>query len=124
MPIDCLPYRSVCSFNLIMFFRIKTTRSGQALQLVESYRNQEGKPRQRIVVSLADLEVPERHRKALGRLVEEGKWSPVKLEKAPAAAGAQTPPGDGDQGVIDGVLAQSVSHTHTTSMGPVLAGLH
>ncbi|MFO7820531.1 MAG: hypothetical protein R6V56_00505 [Lentisphaeria bacterium] len=35
-----------------MFFRIKTTRSGEALQLVESYRNREGKPRQRIVVSL------------------------------------------------------------------------
>ena len=46
----------------LSFFRIKTTRTGQALQLVESYRNQEGKPRQRIVVSLANLEVPERHR--------------------------------------------------------------
>ncbi|MFO7821148.1 MAG: hypothetical protein R6V56_03695 [Lentisphaeria bacterium] len=37
---------------LLCFFRIKTTRSGEALQLVESYRNREGKPRQRIVVSL------------------------------------------------------------------------
>ncbi|MFO7821478.1 MAG: hypothetical protein R6V56_05435 [Lentisphaeria bacterium] len=35
-----------------MFFRIKATRSGEALQLGESYRNREGKPRQRIVVSL------------------------------------------------------------------------
>ena len=51
-------------------------------------------------------------------------WSPVKLKKAPAVAGPQAPPGDDDQGVIDGVLAQSVSHTHTTSLGPVLAGLH
>ncbi|MFO7821842.1 MAG: hypothetical protein R6V56_07315 [Lentisphaeria bacterium] len=38
-----------------MFFRIKTTRSGEALQLVESYCNREGKPRQRIVVSLAQV---------------------------------------------------------------------
>ena len=51
-------------------------------------------------------------------------WSPVKLKKAPAVAGPQAPPGDDDQGVIDGVLAQSVSHTYTTSLGPVLAGLH
>src|SRR6056297_708852 len=57
-----------------MFFRIKTTRSGEALQLVESYRNREGKPRQRIVVSLGDLQVPEEHRKELARLVEDALY--------------------------------------------------
>ena len=37
-----------------MFFRLKHSKSGQVLQLLESYRNQEGQPRQRVVVSLGD----------------------------------------------------------------------
>ncbi len=37
-----------------MFFRLKHSKSGQVLQLLESYRNSEGKPRQRVVVSLGD----------------------------------------------------------------------
>ena len=57
-----------------MFFRTKTTRSGKALQLVESYRNREGKPRQRIVVSLGDMQVPDEHRRELARLVEDALY--------------------------------------------------
>ena len=142
-----------------MFFRIKTTRSGEALQLVESYRNREGKPRQRIVVSLGDLQVPEKHRKEVARLVEdalygvqqpylmppetaadmgkwvdyivkrverEGKWSPVKRGKGTAGTVGNVPPAGKTESeeVIDGVVANRVSHTHTTSLGPVLVGLH
>lgn len=143
---------------LIMFFRMKTTRSGEALQLVESYRNLEGKPRQRIVVSLGDLQVPEKHRKEVARLVEEalygveqpylmppdmpaamgkwvdyiqkriereGKWAPVKHGKKAAGTLGEVPPsasGEAEE-VIDGVVAKRVSHTHTTSLGPILAGL-
>lgn len=142
-----------------MFFRTKTTRSGKALQLVESYRNREGKPRQRIVVSLGDLQVPDEHRRGLARLLEdalysahqqylippwaapdtekwvdyilkrierEGKWVPVKRGKEPVGAVEDVPAaGKAEpQGVIDGVVSNRVSHTHTTSLGPVLAGLH
>ena len=57
-----------------MFFRTKTTRSGKALQLVESYRNREGKPRQRIVVSLGDMQVPQGHRRELARLLEDALY--------------------------------------------------
>jgi transposase len=142
-----------------MFFRTKTTRSGKALQLVESYRNREGKPRQRIVVSLGDLQVPEEHRKELARLLgdalygvdqayliapdtstdmekwvdyivkrveREGKWAPVKRGKVTAGTVEDVPPAEEaeSQDVIDGVVSSRVSHTHTTSLGPVLAGLH
>lgn len=142
-----------------MFFRIKTTRSGKALQLVESHRNPEGKPRQRIVVSLGDLQVPEKHRKGLARLIEdalygvqqpylmppnnstdmenwvdcilkrierEGKWAPAKRGGKAVESGRDAPPTDktDPEDVIDGVLSNRVSHTHTTSLGPVLVGLH
>ena len=37
-----------------MFFRRKTSPSGRVLQLLESYRNPHGQPRQRVVLSLGD----------------------------------------------------------------------
>lgn len=42
-----------------MFFREKKTSKLPTLQLVESYRNSEGKVRQRVVVSLGDCRVPD-----------------------------------------------------------------
>jgi len=35
-----------------MYFRLKQTRSTPVLQLVQSYRDQEGKPHQKILLSL------------------------------------------------------------------------
>ena len=37
-----------------MFFRLKQSPSGRVLQLLESYRNPQGQPRQRVVISLDD----------------------------------------------------------------------
>ena len=37
-----------------MFFRLKQSPSGRVLQLLESYRNPEGQPRHRVVISLGD----------------------------------------------------------------------
>ncbi|MFT5405442.1 MAG: hypothetical protein ACI9DF_004291, partial [Verrucomicrobiales bacterium] len=37
-----------------MYFRTKTIKGTPLLQLVESYRNAEGSPRQRVVASLGD----------------------------------------------------------------------
>lgn len=142
-----------------MYFRTKTTRTGKALQLVESFRSREGKPRQRIVVSLGELQVPADKRKELARLVEEalyrddqlhliapdttpemhewvdyivkrvereGRWSPAKQirnsggEKKTEEHNAAAE----NEAVIDGVIADRVGHTHTTSLGPLLIGLH
>ena len=37
-----------------MFFRRKDSTSGRVLQLLESYRNPQGQPRHRVVISLGD----------------------------------------------------------------------
>ena len=44
--------------GLTMFFRYKQSPSGQCLQLLEAYRNAQGQPRHRVVVSLGNLRVP------------------------------------------------------------------
>jgi len=142
-----------------MYFRTKTTRTGKALQLIESFRSREGKPRQRIVVSLGDLHIPKEERREAVRLVEEalyhgdqphliapdttpqmlewvdyivkrvereGRWSPAKGTQSgrrEAKAEGQ-PSAEGDEDVIDGVIANRVGHTHTTTLGPLLIGLH
>lgn len=41
-----------------MYFRHKKTKTTPVLQLVESFRNSEGQPRQRILLSLGDLDLP------------------------------------------------------------------
>ena len=127
-----------------MFFRCKQSPSGQCLQLLESYRNAQGQPRHRVVVSLGDATIAEADRPRIARLVEqrlrgqtelqgvgdpagvlsladtiakrierEGRWRP-----APAGEGAGTNPAAGQ--VIDGVLAEQITHTHTTPLGPSL----
>ena len=148
-----------------MFFRLKTTASGQALQLVESFRNAEGKSRQRLVVSLGDLEIPQKCWRETARAVEEslygvnqpyllppcfpaelekwvghitkrvereGRWAPVKRQVRHHKVSPDLVPPEDFVGpsqepvadVINGVIASAVGHTHTTSLGPVLAGLH
>jgi hypothetical protein len=42
-----------------VYFRTKTIKGTPLLQLVESYRNAEGSPRQRVVASLGDAVIPE-----------------------------------------------------------------
>ena len=42
-----------------MFFRQTKTPSGVVLQLIQSFRNQDDKPRQRIIVSLGNADIPE-----------------------------------------------------------------
>ena len=53
-----------------MYFRTKKTPSGRVLQLTESYRNTEGKPRQRVVVSLGDAPIEKKDRKLIAKMVE------------------------------------------------------
>ena len=53
-----------------MFFRTKTVKGTPLVQLVESYRNPEGQPRQRVVASLGDADIPETEKKSIARAVE------------------------------------------------------
>ena len=54
-----------------MFFRTKQSPSGQCLQLLESYRNEKGQPRHRVVVSIGDSDIDEADRPVIARLVEQ-----------------------------------------------------
>ena|SRR5674476_84704 len=54
-----------------MFLRVKTSPSGQCLQLLESYRNALGKPSHRVVVSLGDAQIPEADRAMVARMVSQ-----------------------------------------------------
>ena len=93
-----------------MFFHKKKSKSGEVLQLLESFRNREGKSRHRVVVSLGNALVPESSWKCISKHVEsilygyrelfdaaeveqvwidqilkrierEGKWQPLAKEK-------------------------------------------
>ena len=56
---------------LSVFFRRRPTRSGLSWQLVEAFRNEEGQPRQRIVICLGDASLPgERERKLIAKVLE------------------------------------------------------
>jgi transposase len=131
-----------------MFFRCKTSPSGRCLQLLESYRNAQGEPRHRVVVSLGDASLAEADQPLVAQLVEqrlrgqaelpcvsdqagalgwadaiakrverEGRWRP-----APVLAGSGPRAGQGL--VLEGVLADQISHTHTTPLGPSLVAWH
>ena len=93
-----------------MFFHKKKSKSGKVLQLLESFRNKEGKSRHRVVVSLGNCSLPESSWKCISKHVEsnlygygelfvpsmdeqvwidqilkrierEGKWQPLTKEK-------------------------------------------
>ena len=129
-----------------MFFRRKQSPSGHCLQLLESFRNGRGQPRHRVVVSLGDANIPQTEQGDIAQAVEshlygqkelvarsypaeacrwidqivkrvdrEGRWRP-----APGSQPTQQAQGGGE--VIEGVLADQVSHTHTTPLGPSWVG--
>ena len=65
-----------------MFFREKIGRNGQVLQLVESYRNAEGCPRQRVVASPGNAALPDAERKAIAMADELHLRREDRLETA------------------------------------------
>ncbi len=69
-----------------MYLRRKKTPSGKVLQLLEAFRNPEGQPRQRVVLSLGNAAVPEEHWEHIGRLVEQ------RLYGRPGLFDGQAPP--------------------------------
>jgi hypothetical protein len=129
-----------------LFFRRKQSASGQCLQLLESYRNAQGEPRQRVVVSLGDTALPTAHWPAIAaavanRLYGQSLLLPLTLPAAeqrlvdalvkrvdregrwqPVGRVLVSPAQAGVQPTLDGVLVDQVSHTHTTALGPSLVG--
>lgn len=130
-----------------MYFRIKKNKSGDVLQLIESYRNAEGNPRQRVVISLGTPRLSPEHYKAVARSVEkrllgqledpllhqdsvevaswvdrickqlerDGRYSKRREDSTEEPQEAQT--------IINGVLLDKVTHSHSSSLGPELLAL-
>ncbi len=135
-----------------MFFYRKKSKSGEVLQLLESYRNKEGRSRHQVVVSLGNAGIPEKSWKKIAKYVEsilygyaelftpepgmqlwidsiikrverEGSWQPALREKI--LLGSRDPEGDESSmgEVVDGVFIDQIEHTHETTLGPELVGL-
>jgi hypothetical protein len=130
-----------------MFFRRKKSPSGQCLQLLEAYRNAQGAPRHRVVVSLGNALIPEADWPVIAHGVERELYRQSELIppdysasvqrwidaiakrvdregrwqplRRPGLGARETPNGE----VVDGVLMDQVSHTRTTPLGPSLVGL-
>ncbi len=129
-----------------MFFRLKHSKSGQVLQLLESYRNSEGKPRQRVVVSLGDGAISRPDFGPIAKAVQKQLYGIEEL-LAPEYTRRQQNwielilrriDGEGrwrglrqkaeafaeQQNAIDGVLADKVEHSAAgVLLGPILLGL-
>jgi transposase len=136
-----------------MYFYRKKRGSKSSLQLLESYRDVCGRARNRVVVSLGSFDLPSelwgevsdavecrlyRQQELLkrsaavnecvesivGRIENEGRWQPL-TDKAHTWRVCT----DGDVSIaasarVDGVLADRVTHTRTTTLGAELVGLH
>ena len=132
----------------IMFFRLKKTPTGQVLQLTESYRNGDGKPRQRVVLSLGDAFIEEADKKAIAKSVEKKlygieelfpsensrnarQWIDRIIKRVerdgrwrPLREASGNEESSSSAEVLDGVLVDKVTHTNTSQLGPFLVGLH
>jgi len=125
-----------------MFFRLKQTKSGQVLKLIESYRDEASVPRHRTVASLGNAVLARKHWKAIAKTVEDRLYGRVdlidrelctdalewadRIVRQVASEGRWSAAKAIDHAgpVIDGVLADKVTHTATAMLGPVLVGWH
>jgi len=120
-----------------MFFRTKTVRGTSILQMVESYRNPEGLPRQRVLASLGDAPIPLDEQKTIAKAVEvrlRGKQStfPTMLSKVGAewvarivqiAEASESVPLASGTTHLDGVLLEKIRTDNVVGFGPHLIAL-
>jgi hypothetical protein len=127
-----------------MFFRHKTSPSGRALQLLESYRDPQGQPRHRVVVSLGDAALAQTDWKPVAAVVSARLYGQPELALAGLWPSAQRwadsiarrvlregrwlplrgvvaePHGES----LDGVLVDEITHAQHALLGPVWLGQH
>ncbi len=120
-----------------MYFRKKKIKNTEQLQLVQSYRNEEGQPRQRIVASLGKMDIPDESRNTVARYVEqslrgerdlfeneittkEAEWIDYIVKIAERTRSAKL---DNSEVKLDGVLASQVETLNIVEFGPELVGM-
>jgi len=120
-----------------MFFRTKTIKGTALVQLVESYRNTEGQPRQRVIVSLGDAKLPEAEKHRIvhaveNHLVGHGEILPEELSAEAASwvrrilqlLGRSKSARPVSSAQVDGVLVDHVESENIVQLGPQLVALH
>ena len=119
-----------------MFFRTKTVKGTALVQLVESFRNAEGQPRQRVVASLGDASVPEAEKHRIARVVENhlsgnGDLLGPDLSEEAAAwvtrilqlLGRSKSARPVVAAKVDGVLIDRIATENVVELGPQLVAL-
>ncbi len=119
-----------------MYFRTKSIKGSRLVQLVHSYRNSEGLPRQKVVVSLGDAAIPEAEKALIASAVErrihgEGDFfdsslSPqasVWVDRIVRLANRSQAATPVPQASVDGVLLGSIETTDVVELGPELVAL-
>ena len=120
-----------------MYFRTKIIKNTPLVQLVESFRNSEGQPRQRVVVSLGDAQVPAAEQKAISRAVEarlrgesdlfeeeiseEGAAWVTRIVKLAERSKAARPANK--KATLDGVLVDQIETENVVGFGAELVAL-
>ena len=127
-----------------MFFRVKQSPSGRVLQLLESYRNPQGQPRQRVVISLGDAALAPADWKSVAATVaaelcgekpllapelsENGQRWADSITRRVMREGRWLPLrpalNDPQAESLDGVLVDQVTHGQSAVLGPVLLAKH
>lgn len=120
-----------------MYFRYKQIKSTRQLQLVSSYRNAEGKPRQRIVATLGNAQLPTGEEKAIAKAVEQrlvgggllfdfqlseeaAQWVD-RIEKLATQTRSAALTDQPEK--IDGVLVDEIETAGVVEYGPELVGM-
>ncbi len=120
-----------------MYFRTKTVKNTPLVQLVESFRNAEGLPSQRVVVSLGDVQIPAAEQKAISRAVEARlRGEPELFEEGLSADGAawvtrivqlaersKASRPASKKATLDGVLVDQVETENVVGFGAELVAL-
>lgn len=128
------------SYPAGMFFRIKTTQSGQVLKLIESYRDDTMRPRHRNVASLGNAPMARADWKPIAKAVEDrlygraalmardlsneqARWVD-RIVRQVASEGQWKALAEASRAaeVIDGVQVDAVGHADTAELGTVLLG--
>jgi hypothetical protein len=136
VPNDIFIYGLLPPASLILsgvYFRTKIVKGTPVVQLVESFRNSEGQPRQRILASLGDAHLPEVEKTCIARAVEDHLLGnpPLSMD-APLSQGAtswvtrilqllgrsKTAKSATTTRKIDGVLLDKIQTENVVQFGP------
>ena len=116
-----------------MYFRTKSIKGTPLVQLVQSYRNAEGLPRQRVIASLGDAKLPEAEKPAIAQAVEQhlqgarNLFESVLSEEAASWVARLIQLAESSRSAapvtsisLDGVLLDEIQTSNVVQLGPQL----